>query len=446
MTRKRFQLIPEPIPVFDQILPAIKGWLQTHSESLNDLMGQEGKWLLINRDLNGRVRLILPESVESSDNRSLWEFLATKLMERLGPHAYSPDRAILYEVSFEVACQGATRWKLEGSDNIWIADRLATEGDWASIENESQGAPRIVFFSIKGGVGRSTALAASAWALARQGKRVLVLDLDLESPGLSNALLSSERQPKYGITDWLVEDLVDNGDALINDLYATSDLPVAGQINLVPAHGRDPGEYVSKLGRVWMPKVQDRMKPESWPTRLNRLVNQLEELIRPDVILIDSRAGIDEVAAACVTDLGAQTVLMFAIQGQQTWTGYRALFAHWQQRGVITEIRSRLQLVAGLVPDDERRLEYLATLRADAYALFEGTYDRVGPGEISDWSFEEDDDNAPHSPLSIRWNRGWYGLLSLQQRMVQVDENEVKAVYGELHDFLDRALLQENGT
>jgi hypothetical protein len=187
-------------------------------------------------------------------------------------------------------------------------------------------------------------------------------------------------------------------------------------------------------------------RTEAWSSRLNRLVNRLEEMIRPDVILIDSRAGIDEVAAACVTDLGAHTVLLFAIQGQQTWTGYQALFAHWQQRGVITEIRNRLQLVAGLVPDDERRLEYLGALRADAYALFEDTYDQVGAGEISDWSFEEDDDNAPHTPLPIRWNRGWYGLLSLQQRMVQVDENEVSAVYGTLLDFLDRALVQENRT
>jgi Mrp family chromosome partitioning ATPase len=58
-----------------------------------------------------------------------------------------------------------------------------------------------VFFSIKGGVGRSTALAATAWRLAQAGKRILVLDLDLESPGLSSSLLSPDRQPVYGITD-----------------------------------------------------------------------------------------------------------------------------------------------------------------------------------------------------------------------------------------------------
>src|SRR5690606_32623497 len=133
-----------------------------------------------------------------------------------------------------------------------------------------------------------------------------------------------------------------------------------------------------------------------------------------------------------------------AIQGQQTWTGYRALFAHWQQRGVITDIRDRLQLVAGLVPDDERRLDYLSALRIDAYGLFESTYDQVEAGEVGSWSFEEGDDNAPHAPLSIRWNRGWYGLLSLQQRMVQIDKEEVESVYGKLLDFVNRALLQEN--
>ncbi|MCB1771861.1 MAG: ParA family protein [Candidatus Competibacteraceae bacterium] len=421
---------------FDQILPVATDVLGARREVLSHL-----DWLLINRDLNGRVRFILPECIEANDvQRSQVEELYQAVAGRIAPHAYPVASGILYESDRKQACQGTAAFLLTDFENVWVIDRLATESRWEAIAEVAPGAPRIVFFSIKGGVGRSTALAASTWALARQSKRVLVLDLDLESPGLSSALLSTERQPKYGVTDWLVEDLVDNGDTLLNDLYGTSDLQTAGQIYLVPAHGIEPGEYVAKLGRVWMPKVTRQMQPEAWSSRLNRLVNSLEEMIRPDVILIDSRAGIDEVAAACVTDLGAHTVLMFAIQGQQTWTGYQALFAHWQQRGVITEIRNRLQLVAGLVPDDERRLEYLDTLRADAYALFEDTYDRVEAGEISDWSFEEDDDNAPHAPLPIRWNRGWYGLLSLQQRMVQVDENEVNAVYGALIDFLNRAL------
>lgn len=425
---------------FDDILPAAAEVLSARSEVLANL-----DWLLINRDLNGRVRFIVPSDVETNEARRVQvEDLYGALAARITPHDYPVASGLLYEAAQDQACQGAAAFQLPGFDKVWVIDRLATESRWEAIAEVAPGAPRIVFFSIKGGVGRSTALAASAWGLARQGKRVLVLDLDLESPGLSSALLPADRQPKYGITDWLVEDLVDNGDALLDDLYATSDLRTAGQIYLVPAHGSDPGEYVAKLGRVWMPKVTAQMQPETWSSRLNRLVDRLEELIRPDVILVDSRAGIDEVAAACVTNLGAHTVLMFAIQGQQAWTGYRALFTHWQQRGVITSMRHRLQLVAGLVPDDERKLEYLSALRADAYDLFESTYDEVAPGQISDWSFDEDDDDAPHAPLAIRWNRGWYGLLSLQQRMVQVDESEVKAVYGTLLDFLERAQMQES--
>jgi hypothetical protein len=424
---------------FDQVLPITEDVLRRRKETLEQL-----PWLFVNRDLTGRIRLIAPEAIARDDARAEeLQSLYRDLAAELGAHSYPADEGILFEEMPEHAYQGVRPFDLPGFASVKVLDRLATESQWESIADVAIGAPRFVFFSIKGGVGRSTALAASAWSLARKGKRVLVLDLDLESPGLSSALLPSERQPGYGITDWLVEDLVENGDGLLADIFATSDLATAGPIYLVPAHGREAGEYVSKLGRVWMPKVTMSSGRQSWTERLNRLINRLEQQHQPDVILIDSRAGIDEVAAACVTDLGAHTVFMFAIQGQQTWTGYQALFAHWQQRGVIRQIRDRLQLVAGLVPDDDRRAEYLGALRADAYALFESTYDQVSPGEISDWSFEEDDDTAPHSPLAIRWNRGWYGLLSLQQRMMHVDEAEVTAVHGALLDFFDRALNVE---
>src|SRR5712691_10016640 len=42
----------------------------------------------------------------------------------------------------------------------------------------------ITFYSYKGGTGRSMALANIAWILASNGKRVLMVDWDLEAPGL----------------------------------------------------------------------------------------------------------------------------------------------------------------------------------------------------------------------------------------------------------------------
>jgi MinD-like ATPase involved in chromosome partitioning or flagellar assembly len=42
----------------------------------------------------------------------------------------------------------------------------------------------VTFYSYKGGVGRSMALANVADILCRQGARVLMVDFDLEAPGL----------------------------------------------------------------------------------------------------------------------------------------------------------------------------------------------------------------------------------------------------------------------
>jgi cellulose biosynthesis protein BcsQ len=44
------------------------------------------------------------------------------------------------------------------------------------------------FYSFKGGVGRSMAVLNLAYALAAKGRHVLVLDMDLEAPGLSGFL------------------------------------------------------------------------------------------------------------------------------------------------------------------------------------------------------------------------------------------------------------------
>lgn len=453
MSKKLFELFPDPVPTFDLILPAVQKWREAHIGSLNDLLSNEDDWLLVNRDLNGRVRLILPERIKKSEQRMLWNSLASNLMERLGKHAYPQNTEILFEADREQALQGATSYLVEGFANVWVVDRLATEANWARIAPESESVPRVVFFSIKGGVGRSTALAATAWRLAQEGKRVLVLDLDLESPGLSSALLPPERQPMYGITDWLIEDLVDNGDVVFESMVATSSLSHDGEIHVVPAHGADHGEYIAKLGRVWMPKLQEGGRREAWSSRLNRLLQNLEERIQPDVVLIDSRSGIDEISSACITELGANLILLFALEGEQTWNGYRMLFEQWLRAGVAQQIRDRLQVVGAIVPELDR-VGYLAGLREHAYEVFVDTlYDAIAPiktGEVDGrwwvggfsegWSFDEADEAAPHHPWAVNWHRSFAGLLSLQGRLAAIDVQEVGSVFGALIDGVSNAV------
>lgn len=50
----------------------------------------------------------------------------------------------------------------------------------------------LTFFSYKGGVGRTTSLALTASYLARQGKKIFVVDCDFEAPGLINFFNSAQ--------------------------------------------------------------------------------------------------------------------------------------------------------------------------------------------------------------------------------------------------------------
>lgn len=414
---------------FDEIIPKTTEVLRRHSQQL-EAIGE----IILNRDLNGRVRLIVHESVQEEHGEFL-KTLSQELTEQLQPHTYPADELFLYEEDMEIACAGVSGFMLEEFSNVRVIDRLAVESHWSEIAPESEGVPRIVFYSIKGGVGRSTALATTAWSLAQAGKRVLVMDLDLESPGLSSALLPEERRPAYGITDWLLEDLVDNGDSVFGDLVATSGLSHDGTIYVVPSHGQNPGEYVSKLGRVWMPKPSMNGMAENWSQRLARLINALEQEWKPDVILLDSRAGIDEVASSCVTDLGASLILLFAIDGDQTWSGYRLLFKYWQQAGRVEAIRERLQLVGAMIPDDETRKDYFDRLRESAADLFgELLYDEIPPGEpeADYFSFDEHNVSAPHYPWAIKWNRGFSALYSVHDRLAGLDQTDVDAVFAPL--------------
>ena len=488
---------------FDRLLSSLAAFLQTQKSAVEPYLP-----LLVNRDLNGRVRIILDEKHEQDQNGedTPLRSLAVSIHQCLTPHTTAtPERIWLFEDGFEDIENSAETFPLRDSaenviPGVFVIDRLASEATWSSIGAQTGGTiPRFVFYAVKGGVGRSTAVAACATALAQAGRRVLVLDLDLESPGLSSSLLPPDRQPAFGITDWLVEDLVNNGDAVSDALSAlcplsSEILPIrvndrtvqlvespsasGGEIRVVPAHGKEPGEYLSKLGRIWMPKFVDGGRRQVWSERLEWLIRELEQEHQPDMVLIDSRAGIDEVASACITDLGASRIYMFALDSPQTWSGYRLLFQHWQHHGGAQQIRDRLQIVGALIPTwHDRGPEAINALREHAYDLFlETLYDQApapsdqvrtftgrdkvikflddqapAPSEESDntsrdspdnvFSFDLKDQYAPHNPFCIPWSQDFAAVQSLYDRLDGMDSRLVDLVYGGLITDL-RSLLR----
>jgi len=416
---------------FDEIIPEIKIVLHTQ---INDL--EQLSKLVINRDLNGRIRFLVDANIP--DNlKTITEKIAQSISDVLDERIPEIDR-VFYEQDLDTIIKDVPQFYLEGFPNVLFVDRLLGETNWANIQPERSDSHRIVFYSIKGGVGRSTALAVTAWALAEEGKRVLILDMDLESPGISSALLPSEKIPMYGIVDWLVEDLIDNGNAVFPYVFSSSDLSRNGDILVIPAYGKNPSEYISKIGRVWMPKINNN-KRELWHNRLERLIQELEARHKPDVVLIDSRAGIDEISSACITNMGANTVLLFSIDSEQTWDGYKILFEHWRKTGVVEKIRDRLQIVGSLIPESNQK-EYIGGLCEHSWDLFtEQLYDNVTYDNTNNdfFSFDKDEIDAPHYPRLVFWNRGFQSLMNFYQSMgQQVIREQSKNFYSDLIEFI----------
>ena len=211
-------------------------------------------------------------------------------------------------------------------------------------------AKRWTLFSVKGGVGRGATAAVLARHLARGSERVLVVDLDLESPALSSAMLEPGARPDFGVADWFVEDLVGQGDRVIESMTAAPAWAddVKGAAAVAPALGRDSGEYLAKLGRVHMESAKD-----PWAARLERLLTALEARLEPTVVLLDSRCGLHDIAAAAVTDIAAR-VLLFADGSEAGWADYGFLFRHWRQCRLATSMRQLLSFVSALTPRKTR--------------------------------------------------------------------------------------------
>ena len=401
------------------------------------------------RNLYGKVSISAPEDAEADNAvRRALEGLAVRLREALGAHGSPAGEPVLFVGRALLDDLRDTAWEIPGGSCVYFVDRLVTETGWWTVggsdaDSAGDGPPgggipaRWTLYSVKGGVGRSTTAAVLAWHLANTGRRVLVADLDLESPGLS-AMLEPDRRPELGVTDWFVEDLVGQGDRVIERMTAaprwTQDFD--GDVRVVPAHGTDAGEYLAKLGRVHMDT------DVAWTARLRRLLERLESCFKPEVVLLESRSGLHDIAAATVTDLDAQ-VLLFAVDSDSHWDDYGILFRHWQRHDLAARIRERLSIVSALTPelDTER---YLQRFREHAWHLFrDRLYDDLSsPGDAGDaFSFDLGDDDAPHTPLPIHWTRGLVAGGSLRD----LEESTVRQAYRPFLKRFDRLMQGADG-
>ncbi len=301
----------------------------------------------------------------------------------------------------------------------------------------------VTFYSFKGGVGRTMALASIAWILAANGKRVLAVDWDLESPGLHKFFRPFLDEVRLDATPGVIDMIYEYALAAMRPNHPQGPwhldyakilshavsldwdhFPGDGTLDFLST-GRQNRDYASLVSTF------------DWDNFYERLGGgQFLDAIRADMkrnydyILIDSRAGLSDIADICTVHFPNTLVVCFTLSAQGI-EGASAVARHiderYHERGIrILPVPMRI---------DESEVERLEAGRSRARRQFdrfpasadaEESHDYWGRVEIPYkpfYGFEEIlavFGDAPGSPTS---------LLTAFERLAGVITN------GEIHSL-----------
>lgn len=191
-------------------------------------------------------------------------------------------------------------------ESLARAGRDTAEAVFPSSLDEDLPPPIVTtFYSLRGGVGRSTALAYTARVLAEHGKKVVCADLDLEAPGLATLFgKESEIGEDQGIVDLLISIDQGNEPDVSKHLIRVSE---KHELYCLPA-GIPNADYARKLSFI---------DPEAWYREERNPLRVLLDLIAsrlpfvPDVVLLDSRTGITRLSGPLLFDLADLAFIVF---------------------------------------------------------------------------------------------------------------------------------------
>jgi len=181
----------------------------------------------------------------------------------------------------------------------------------------------ITFYSYKGGVGRSSALANVAVLLARWGYRTLIVDWDLEAPGLEfyfkDFIDIRTVASKGGVVELLANR--SRNQTAIADAFTWMDSIVdiklpegSAPLNLLKAGGVNE-RYFKKLRQFDVNRFYSRKQGGLF---VEGLRTQWREAF--DFVLVDSRTGITDLGGICTVQL-PDILFLFFTANEQAFQG-----------------------------------------------------------------------------------------------------------------------------
>jgi MinD-like ATPase involved in chromosome partitioning or flagellar assembly len=182
----------------------------------------------------------------------------------------------------------------------------------------------VTFYSYKGGTGRSMALVNVAVELAKSGRRVLIVDLDLEAPGLDTFNLPRPQSAttSKGMVEFVLEYLKTGETPDVSQFVYVSNIPTAtGKLYVMPAGRYDDG-YDARFKSIDWPDLYEN---HDGYLLFEDLKAQWQKTLEVDYVLIDSRTGHTDVGGICTRQL-PDSVVLFFFPNEQNRRGLQGLF------------------------------------------------------------------------------------------------------------------------
>ena len=177
----------------------------------------------------------------------------------------------------------------------------------------------ITFYSYKGGVGRTLAAANFAVYLAKLGQRTVVVDFDLEAPGMDSKFRAvGLPQPKRGLLDYILEYQDTGADpGSVQNISVEITVESLGKVAplwLVPAGDYLSKEYSRKLDRLdWSRIFSEEREGVAF---FQQFLSRIEQELQPDFVIVDSRTGISEIAGLCTQQLADEVVMLSSLSSE----------------------------------------------------------------------------------------------------------------------------------
>jgi MinD-like ATPase involved in chromosome partitioning or flagellar assembly len=165
------------------------------------------------------------------------------------------------------------------------------------------------FYSFKGGVGRTFALVNVGVELAKTGRKVLLADFDLETPGIHTFGALGPEEPFPGVVEYVTDFMATQSAPDVRQyVYEKPELgKEGGQMWIMPA-GRGNDDYRQRLASInWQSLYRDM----DGYMFFEDLKAQWKEAFNPDYVLIDSRTGHTDAEGICTRQLPDAVVVLF---------------------------------------------------------------------------------------------------------------------------------------